>query len=75
MTAPGCDAPAGTGGAYAFSDGSGGLVFRCRCVVCARCGRHTGNSSQGHYWRFCKVTGEFEREWHFCCPGDCEMWP
>ena len=27
----------------------------CRCVVCPRCGHHTGNSHQGHYWRSCKV--------------------
>jgi len=27
----------------------------CRCVVCPRCGHHTGNSHQGHYWAFCKV--------------------
>jgi hypothetical protein len=28
---------------------------RCRCVVCPRCGHHTGNAHQGHYWSFCKV--------------------
>lgn len=27
----------------------------CRCIVCARCGHHTGNSNQGHYWAHCKV--------------------
>lgn len=44
----------------------------CRCVVCARCGHHTGNSHQGHFWAFCKVTRSI-REPHFCCPGDCEL--
>ena len=32
--------------------------FDCRCVVCARCGQHTGNSSQGHWWSVCKVQAE-----------------
>ena len=27
----------------------------CRCVVCPRCGHHTENSHQGHYWQTCKV--------------------
>lgn len=65
----------------------------CRCTVCARCGHHTGNSGQGHYWAWCKVladraraqlaAGETlsmaelmnrgEREFHFCCPGNCEL--
>jgi len=27
----------------------------CRCTVCPRCHRHTGNSHQGHYWSHCKV--------------------
>jgi len=45
---------------------------QCLCVVCARCGKHTGNSTQGHYWSYCKVTDEL-RDWHFCCPGDCEL--
>jgi hypothetical protein len=31
------------------------LDGRCRCVVCARCGHHTGNSHQGHYWKSCQV--------------------
>lgn len=56
-----CDAP--DGGSYMMFDG----VIRCRCVVCARCGHHTGNSHQGHYWRLCKVTGTL-REFHMCCP-------
>lgn len=45
---------------------------KCRCIVCARCGKHTGNATQGHYWAYCKVTGE-TREFHFCCPDDCEL--
>lgn len=44
----------------------------CRCMVCARCGHHTGNSHQGHYWSYCAVTGT-KRDFHFCCPGDCEL--
>lgn len=58
-----CDAPTGTA---SMLDG------RCRCVVCGRCGHHTGNGHQGHYWAFCKVTGT-TRAFHFCCPDDCEL--
>lgn len=46
----------------------------CRCIVCARCGRHTGNATQGHYWGFCDVTKKIEK-FHFCCPGNCELHP
>lgn len=46
--------------------------YECRCLICARCGHHTGNSHQGHYWSYCSVTGQIERP-HFCCPGDCEI--
>lgn len=46
--------------------------FACRCMICPRCNHHTGNSHQGHYWAFCKVTGKME-EFHFCCPDDCEL--
>lgn len=49
----------------------GGTVG-CRCIVCGRCERHTGNSHQGHYWKWCKVTGGM-REFHFCCPDNCEL--
>lgn len=46
---------------------------RCRCIVCSRCGRHTGNAHQGHYWAHCKVT-KTRREFHLCCPdGNCEL--
>ncbi len=61
-----CDADAPS----AYSDGNGGYV--CRCVVCARCGHHTGNSHQGRYWAWCRVTGT-RRELHLCCPGDCDL--
>lgn len=47
----------------------------CQCVICSRCGHHTGNSGQGHYWAYCKVTHE-TREFHFCCPDlayGCEL--
>jgi hypothetical protein len=37
------------GGATVYQDGT------CRCLVCARCGHHTGNAHQGHWWKACKV--------------------
>ena len=60
-----CDAP------YGATYGPEG---QCRCLVCARCHHHTGNSHQGHYWAMCKVTGT-DREFHFCCPSapGCEL--
>ena len=85
VRAAGCDAP--DGGVY--NDGKGG--FTCRCMVCGRCGHHTGNANQGHYWAYCKVQAARDRqdaeregrkgfdasagmrEFHFCCPGDCEL--
>lgn len=48
------------------------LTGLCRCIVCARCGQHTGNSNQGHYWAWCSVV-RHNRDFHFCCPGDCEL--
>jgi hypothetical protein len=48
------------------------LGDQCRCLVCSRCHRHTGNTTQGHYWGFCKVTGTV-RQTHFCCPGSCQL--
>lgn len=45
----------------------------CRCMICAHCGHHTGNSTQGHYWAFCDVSHRTE-EFHFCCPGNCEIY-
>jgi hypothetical protein len=83
-----CDAP--DGATISILDGS------CRCIVCARCGHHTGNAHQGHYWKACKVLAErlsaslkpgetlpvaeylkrtSREDWHFCCPGDCELEP
>ncbi len=47
----------------------------CRCIVCARCGHHTGSTTQGHYWAFCKQT-QTTREFHFCCSDPdfgCEL--
>jgi hypothetical protein len=44
----------------------------CRHLTCGRCKQHTGDSHQGHYWAWCKVT-KTTREFHFCCPGDCEL--
>lgn len=46
--------------------------YFCRCIICARCGQHTGNNNQGHYWSSCKVT-KTVREFHFCCPDDCQL--
>lgn len=48
----------------------------CRCVVCPRCGHHTGNSHQGHNWGFCTVTRTV-RAAHFCCGNEfgCELEP
>jgi hypothetical protein len=51
---------------------NGEPIYGCRCVVCGRCKNHTGNSHQGHYWKYCKVTNTM-REFHFCCPEDCEL--
>ncbi len=59
---PACDSPEPA----SYADG------HCRCMICGRCGHHTGNSHQGHYWAFCVVTGTM-RDFHFCCPGNCEL--
>lgn len=40
-----------------YSDGKGGYI--CRCIICGHCGHHTGNATQGHYWKFCKVLKKF----------------
>lgn len=50
-----------------------GILF-CRCTICARCGKHTGNSNQGHFWSFCNITAT-TRSPHFCCPNWCELEP
>lgn len=69
-----CDAE--DAGSYYGPDGT----FVCRCVVCGRCGKHTGNSHQGHYWAICqawlkqgKGLSGSKREFHFCCPDNCEL--
>ena len=49
-----------------------GYAGMCRCFWCGRCNNVTGNSNQGHYWAYCKVTATM-REFHFCCPDDCEL--
>lgn len=56
------------------------LIWHSLGLICARCNKHTGNNSQGHYWGLCKGLlrqgTPFEkavRELHFCCPGDCEL--
>lgn len=51
------------------------LDGQCRCMVCAHCGHHTGNSHQGHFWAYCRVTASI-RDFHFCCPDEeygCEL--
>lgn len=53
---------------YPLADGT----YGCRCIVCAYCGKHTGNSHQGHCWAMCKVTKKIE-EFHFCCDDRCEL--
>jgi hypothetical protein len=70
-----------------YSDGHGG--YTCRCLICARCGHHTGNNTQGHFWRLCNVQMKLhytkhkaKNQWsctecmpdyHQCCPGDCSL--
>jgi hypothetical protein len=49
-----------------------GLPGEAGGLMCARCRRATGNDHQGHYWKHCRVTGGY-RDFHFCCPGDCEL--
>lgn len=77
----GCDA----GGAASIYYRSDLGKYVCRCLVCARCDKHTGNSNYGHYTKACKnvvgqgltVKGYIEAikdiPHHFCCPDDCEL--
>jgi hypothetical protein len=62
--------------AHLFEDGPVSKVnSHCRCAVCPRCGHHTGNNTQGHYWAFCKAT-RTNREFHHCCSDPafgCEL--
>lgn len=63
-------------------------TMTCRCIMCGRCGHHTGNSNQGHYWKICHVMAKFHAQhkaksgfscdeccpdFHLCCPGNCEL--
>lgn len=64
-----CDAG---GASYVILVVDGEPVQRCRCIVCGRCGRHTGNATQGHYWAWCKVRRGVV-DFHFCCPGSCSL--
>lgn len=70
MRTPGCDADETPMYVNTGLDGASSVI--CRCVVCAHCGKHTGNSNQGHYWAYCKVT-KTKRDFHFCCPDNCEL--
>lgn len=71
LRAAGCDAA--NPSVYAEGDPAGGpITYVCRCGICGRCGRHTGNATQRHYWARCKVTKTM-RDFHFCCPGNCEL--
>ncbi len=56
------------GAYYLHPDG----VLACRCLICARCNQHTGNTLQGHYTSLCRSTRGIRRG-HFCCPEDCEL--
>lgn len=67
-----CDQP--TGGRYRSTDDDGNDIMICRCLVCSRCNRHTGNTNQGHFWSWCSATKRDEG-FHFCCPGNCELYP
>ena len=56
------------------------ITDRSLGMVCGRCGKHTGNNTQGHYWGFCKVLAaqgipfpKSVRGLHFCCPDGCEL--
>jgi hypothetical protein len=46
--------------------------YEKRFFICARCDQNTQNTTQGHYWAYCKVT-KTTRDFHMCCPGDCEL--
>jgi hypothetical protein len=65
------EADAGEFGKYKYCARCG-YVESCRCFWCGRCNQATGNSTQGHFWAFCKVTGTM-RDFHFCCPDNCAL--
>lgn len=56
----------------ACDEGHDRMTFHSLGMLCARCGQHTGNNHQGHYWALCSVTRSI-RDFHFCCPDDCEL--
>lgn len=68
---PGCDAENPSVYPIGIS-ANGEVIYGCRCMVCGRCNKHTGNSNQGHYWAWCKVRREM-LDFHFCCDDDCEL--
>lgn len=64
----------------ACPDGHDRLTWHSLGMVCGRCGQHTGNNHQGHYWGLCKVLTargvpfrDAIRDLHFCCPDNCEL--
>lgn len=70
MNALECDAE--NPSVYVLRIENGEPVYGCRCMVCARCNKHTGNSHQGHFWAYCSSTRTM-LEFHFCCTNDCEL--
>lgn len=83
VRAKGCDFE-GVPSLYMDRDGT----YVCRCMICFRCKRHTGNSTQGHFWQVCHVRIKFHSQhkkdsvldceechpdFHQCCPNDCEL--
>lgn len=46
--------------------------YEKRFLICPRCQQNTKNTTQGHYWSFCSLTGKV-RYFHFCCPDDCAL--
>ncbi len=81
--AEGCDAK----NPSIYTDREGKII--CRCLICNRCQRHTGNNTQGHYWKLCNVMMNFHHlhgakstldcnqcmpDYHQCCPDDCEIY-
>lgn len=46
--------------------------YEKRFFICARCDQNTQNTTQGHYWAYCKVTKTM-RDFHMCCPDNCEL--
>jgi hypothetical protein len=38
---------------------------------CSRCNRESG--MYGHNMEYCTVSKKVESDFHFCCPGNCEL--